>query len=337
VTRCTRPWTDLYLRWDLASCCCFLAAKRRQRTPLWGSLDSVGAVFNSPLFQEIREEMSREGAAAVCDGCLRCNDLATDDSVDTDSRVVLAPKRITVTTSLICQADCAYCQVPCSKLSPKRPPRAKVEAFCESLSDVRSVVYTGGDLFALTDDLIGVWMEPVVKHGLDCLIITNGIGLTQVRYDRWCRHPGVRLSITLDTLNPTVYRKQRGPQGWLTVHDRLARIAQSAPGNRIQANATVTGLNLHCVSNLIRWAGDVGITHLLVNPVEPTTRFRRHAHASIFGPGCTERSYLQVRLRVLEWIDVAAKAGVHLIGVERMRRVNEAAWTAQQKEAPAVT
>lgn len=334
MTCCTRPWTDLYLRWDLASCCCFLAFKRRQRLPVWHVLDDVDTLFNSELFARIREEMREKGAETVCDGCLRCNDLAQDDTVDPGASRGVTPKRITVTTTLVCQADCAYCQVPCSTVTPKNPPMAKVRAFCESLSGVEAVVYTGGDLFALSDSMIDVWMAPVLEHTLDCLIITNGIGLTQARYDRWCRHPNVRLSLTMDTLNPVTYRKQRGERGALTVHDRIARIARGDPGNRMQVNATVTGLNLHCVSDLIRWAGESGIHHVLANPVEPTTKFRRHALASIFGPACTERSYLQVRLRLLEWVDVATRAGVQLMGADRMIRVNEAAWAAKQNGDP---
>lgn len=331
MTCCTRPWTDLYLRWDLASCCCYLASKRRQRFPAWHTLDDVHTMFNSELFVRAREDMRKKGAETVCDGCIRCNDLARDDTIDVGQTEGMIPKRITVTTTLACQADCAYCQVPCSTVSPKNPPMDKVRAFCESLSGVKAVVYTGGDLFALPDSVVDVWMAPVLEHTLACLIITNGIGLTQARYERWCRHPNVRLSITLDSLDPVRYRQQRGERGALTVHDQIARIARNDPSNRMQVNATITGLNLHCISDLIRWAGECGIRHVLANPVEPTTTFRRHAIASIFGPACTERSYLQVRLRLLEWIDVAAKAGVDLMGVDRMVRVNEAAWAAKQK------
>lgn len=317
------------------SCCCYLESRYNDAAAEpWGALEDLRATFNSAVFRRLRQAMRDQGYRKLCNDP-RCASFRCESDINTDTDVG-QPKRVTLTATSVCQARCLYCGVCDEPPLPRTPPQDKIRHFVDSLAGIDTLCYTGGDPFALPDELLDIYMLPVWRKSVRMTrFITNGIGLSVQRWGRYCDHPAVWVNITLDTTNPATYVFTRGAPGAYTVHDRLRRIARAYSLAHVQINATITAHNLAEFSDLISFAGEIGAGSISPNPVAPHTPLKRGPQAAnIFGPGCTEQSYLECRRRAIEWAHSAKSAGVRLVNLQRFLRVNEAAWAAKQNGDP---
>jgi uncharacterized radical SAM superfamily Fe-S cluster-containing enzyme len=266
---CTTPWRNLFLQWERVTVCCNLTSSVFVPTKPWEAWDNLEAVVErNGILNKLRDDM-RNGTAACLHTHHKCRSCRFDDAYD-----LLQPPRwenVSISVSSLCGAQCIYCALwhPARQPSPPEPTLQQIGKLALSLAKhpIRSVYFTGGDLLAMSDEAIESYLS--ISPTASMQIVTNGLGLTEDRWLRYFQRPKLTVRVTLDTLDPDLYVKMRGPFGDTPVHTKIAQIVDTyGGGDRISIGATINTCNLGGISDLIRFAGEHKISRVWLNPVD---------------------------------------------------------------------
>lgn len=326
---CTAPWNSIYLQWDRIAVCCYLAFEAKQsyvfRTKPWEAWERFDdIVMNNEMMLRLRADMRMGVANKVCQAQTRCSACQHDKTVDVNSNQ-MHPTCLTVSVTERCQARCYYCsRWHGNKPQPEEPSIAQIEKLMAAARRLGfpSYWYGGGDPLAMADDKLGVYMEPL-NAGSDVHIFTNGIGLTENRWSRWFSKPKAYVQITLDTMDPALYRTTRGPAGASTIHAQLYRVLAGQDVSRVRLTCTVTTATLDSVAEVIRFAHKLGIREVVPNPVSPSTAMK--PGENMFGSTTTVEILKKTRNCADSWKQLAADLGISLVCVNRFYSTLEAA------------
>lgn len=266
---CTTPWTNLFLQWERVTVCCNLLGSVYVPTQPWEAWDDLAGVLDHHrILANHRTEM-RQGTAKCLGVNHACRSCETNPTVDTTSEPQW--RTVSISATAICGGRCIYCPLwqPSRQPNPPEPSLAQIDNLGVSLSryPIEQLWFTGGNLLAMSDPAISQYLTLV--PGVDIQVVTNGLGLTESRWLEFFQNPRIKLRITLDTLDPEVYRKLRGPFGAEMVHTRLGRLLDQYGGaSRVGVGATINTSNLTSVPDLIRFAGEHDIKRVWLNPVD---------------------------------------------------------------------
>jgi sulfatase maturation enzyme AslB (radical SAM superfamily) len=272
---CTAPWNDVFLQWDRIAPCCELAFNGSQyEFESWEAWDDLeGTIENAKELGFIRDKMRCGEMDSICNKFTRCSCRKQVEGTETSLDSISKPRIITIAATSTCQAQCHYCGQwrPQNKLKKPEPTKDQIKNLVNSIKNIgfTYVCYTGGDLLSLDDEKLDLYLTPLSDVGR--LVITNGIGLTKERWDKYFTNKNISLHITIDTMDPLIYAKTRGKNGAFTIHDRLRRILKGQDVSRVTLQATITASNLECIKDIIVFASELGITSVGTNAVSPNT------------------------------------------------------------------
>lgn len=320
---CTAPWSEVWMQWDRVASCCHLAFTPyyKSETKTWAAWDDFDEiVLNNPALLELRKAMRDNISRPIC-AALSCVH-RQDPEVDTSSDR-FTPRVIGLATTARCQAECHYCEFwkPEMIPNPIEPTYEQVVRLTGRLCahKFRDIHYGGGDFFALDDQKMAQYLTVAESGETRVHILTNGIGLTKERWQRWyCGRHHINIRITLDTTDPVIYAQTRGRAGANTIHARLRDIFGGQDVTNISIACTVSRATLDGVPSVIRFARDLGIKGVVVNAVCATTRMA--PKMNLLGVDTDEETCQLVRHRLTEWRALAESLNIDLGGVVRFDR-----------------
>lgn len=169
-----------------------------------------------------------------------------------------------------CNSRCVYCQ--CWRVG--RMDEISSADYHEVLSQlytlgVRRLILTGGEPLLRKD------LEVIVRTGYDrrlhTSVVTNGIALTPQRLEALIQSGLLGLTLSLDTLNPVLYRCLRGVEISPAIQ-AVSLLEQAArQGLSVSINVVLTALNYTDLPKLVRYTDQRGIP-LMIQPCNIDSR-----------------------------------------------------------------
>lgn len=319
---CTAPWSEVWMQWDRVATCCHLAFTPyyKSTTKNWAAWDDFdGVALNNPALLALRKAM-REHTADIACSKVSCA-IRKDKTIDTSSNA-FTPKIIGIATTARCQAQCHYCEFwkKEGQPDPIEPAYEQIVRLTERLCVHKfgDVFYGGGDFFALNDQKMEQYLT-VASCGSRVHILTNGIGLTKARWERWYRdNPNVHIRVTIDTMDPEIYARTRGPAGSRTIHANLRNLLSQPHKAHIGLACTVSRVTLGGIPNVLRFAREIGIDNVIVNAICATTPML--PKMNLLGEDADIATCEMLPKRLAEWSALAKQLGITLNGTDRFRR-----------------
>lgn len=167
-----------------------------------------------------------------------------------------------------CNLKCGYCYYNTDLKSKHRVPQRtldeKVSLIGQFPGSFDEVIFTGGE--ALLDRNLPVLIEEVKKKGLKVDILTNGLDLTEERIREFADLGVDCISISLDSLEPSVNDQLRGgSEKVLTNIDNLLTLKPKDMA--VEIMTTVTQHNLRDLRQLVDFCKEKDLL-IWLDPVE---------------------------------------------------------------------
>lgn len=339
---CIKPWTELHVWETCATFCCW--AKPFAKYP---SYQPSQWIWNNRTLNNLREKMVNEGVKAVCPDCSLCIN-GIDQSIEshkaqykaldapgmTDEirqRILTgkAPYPLTAFISVgrKCNNRCKMCWLRQHEQRKEDiqtvMPYSTILSLRPILDGTRHVEFSGGDLFALDDTDIDVFLT--VSNTAEFAAITNGQGITDARIDKYINSNKIKyLKVSLETVQPQQYRHHCGrPIGSLL--DRLQRLN----GHNVSwYSVVVTAWTLPGLPELIDFAKATNVKTVIIKPyVGETLDIIGYDYFNPFGKGYSEK----VHEKALEiFAETAKRAKLHGINIDGLelckKRLEKRKW-----------
>ena len=289
ATPCILPWIAHRIWMNGETTCCFLPPATAYERGAGGPYKGESG-WNSPAMREQRKKMIQEGMASMCPNNVCCmgKDAGPDIGRQVETFKALyggtaaywedlvqrvgrgdtyasPPLAVFAAVGDKCNASCPMCGQNAARKGAGKFPAAKALAHlrraCRSAGFVN---LTGGDLFAFTDEEIEKTLALVPKSAT-VEIATNGLGLTPERYLKYIRNgPVDRVRISLDTVNPVMYRKQRGVDPGNLFH-ALREIARTYGLKEVvSVSVALNKWTLPGVEDVVLYARELGIPEVAI-------------------------------------------------------------------------
>ncbi|HOG47404.1 MAG TPA: radical SAM protein [Anaerolineae bacterium] len=196
-----------------------------------------------------------------------------------DGRPHVEPYQAILSLTMRCNSRCAYCESWHSR--EEGPELAELEAVLANLIElgVRELVLTGGEPL-LKRDLLP-FLQSAHRLGMFQVLITNGLLLTAPRLEELLAAGVQRVTLSLDSLDPSCYQEHRGvpldrPRAALQLLAGALR-AGHYRGFSVGLNVVVTARSIHDIPEIVGYAADHGMSVQLqaLNPYsgEDMSRF----------------------------------------------------------------
>lgn len=321
LVQCTLPWTEMFIEWRGVTACCYLGGSPKYciKTEPWAAWDNLDEIVSKGTeLTRIRRDMLDAGKSGkdCCGiiGCPRRVDIPTEGLTPSSG---LQLQHVGITVTARCQARCHYCPQwhVGNRPTPDQPTLKQVQNVTTSLANLhlQSVFLGGGDPLALDDDQLDLYMA--LSHKCRVALMTNGIGLTKPRWDKWFRNNrNVSARITLDTMDPKIYAKTRGPYAD-KIHEQLRDVLTGQDLSNVGISCTVSRANLDDIVNVMQFAHDLKIGCFTLNAVCVTTKLA--PKMNLLGADTDIQTCLMVQEYLQKWQSLARQWKLPLRGVDR--------------------
>lgn len=167
------------------------------------------------------------------------------------------PNRALVNVTGRCNSRCGYCMAWRKKDTGGEPTSAELKSLLAQVAGLgcTGVGFSGGEPL-LRDDL-GECIESAVGHGLSTWLVTNGLVLTGDRVSGLAASGLEGLSVSLDSLDPEIYRDIRG----VGLKKVLANVVNAARLDLLTMGiaVTISTRNVLKLRELVDFAADFGL------------------------------------------------------------------------------
>jgi MoaA/NifB/PqqE/SkfB family radical SAM enzyme len=170
--------------------------------------------------------------------------------------IALKPERAMVNVTGKCNSRCGYCRAWRVDAGEHDPTRRELLELMGQVAGLgcAAVGFSGGEPL-LRDDLEEV-IDCAVGHGLTTGAVTNGLLLTPKRASSLAAAGLGSLSVSLDSLDPDVYRSIRG----VSLEKVLRNLKSAASGAMpMGISTTISGRNIDALEDLVRFAQETAL------------------------------------------------------------------------------
>lgn len=219
--------------------------------------------------------------------------------------------KLTNLTTFLCssrptQADIFltyHCNSRCSWCNCWQRPKQKELTFSE-IEDILhqlknfgiKLLYLSGGEPLLRPDLLAI-IESAHRLGFDLLLVTNGILLNQQIASQLVKIPGLRINVSLDSLDPKLYQKIRGVNTLNRVLTNLHEFRKAHPDYPLRITTTISAANLHQAEKVYRFC-QKNRFYFSPNPYFELGRFREKSSL---------HNYDQIISQVIEYYQTVTK------------------------------
>lgn len=307
--RCTCPWTDLFIQWDRVASCCYqlFESDYTQMTEPWAIWDDFSLAIDTIKHKNLQNDM-REGVA-TCGVKGYCYPIVAD-GVDVSGNT-LQLNKVTITTTYRCNAKCVYC--PFVHYEGPNPNEPSLEQIHKLMHEIRirnpkEVWLSGGDVLCLPEKKLAAYMD------LECPIVltTNGLGLSKARWERYLKDSKNSIRITIDSVDPEVYQKIRGPYCGKPLHEKLRSIMGGSDVSNVQIGCTINSDTIDGISDVIRFAHEMGFSAVWLNGIFKGNKYMEDRLLCFHAEHRTMQQLLDLQDKIEEWDQLAKHLGVWL-------------------------
>lgn len=195
----------------------------------------------------------------------------------------VSPRQATIKVNSNCNSLCIYCYAWKEKQPKKELLLKEYLQLIDELSDlgIQTITFTGGEPLLRQD--IEQMIHRAQQHNISTGVITNGLLLTPGRYDS-LYEAGLRyFNISLDTIEPTIYKNLRGVSLERVISNILSISKKNQKSDAyITLICVISRLNLQTIPELTHFAFENKI-RLMLQPVQsvtsrPTNKTDNHLH-----------------------------------------------------------
>lgn len=327
---CPIPWIELRVWARTATVCCY--------SPNFADYDFLEPNFdwNGPEIREFRRKMLTEGSDSVCPDC-PLKDKTTESMIEQMKRtypgsedkieeirfmmeqgITTAPPPIYV--SMLTGSKCNSCCKMCWLRNLDKDKLGKVidqdvlVRNSEVLSQADFVHFGGGDLFALSDEEIDMFLNSAKNAKIE--VTTNGQGLTIDRIDKYVKTGRIHsLKISVETTDPEMYKEHCGRP----IGDLLDRLRYLNGEHVTWYSSVVTKWTIGGLCDLLDFAHETGVNYVATKPpFGKTLEWMGHHDANIFANGRTPSMRSKAKSILMEYKRVAKEYGILTSGTEQM-------------------
>lgn len=183
------------------------------------------------------------------------------------------PSQAAIFLTYRCNSRCSWCN--CWQL-PKQTEifLPQMEKIFKQLKNFGiKLLYLSGGEPLLRPDLLAI-IESAQRFSFDLLLVTNGILLNQQIARRLVKIPGLRINVSLDSLDPELYQKIRGVDTLDRVLKNLQDLRKAYPNYPLRITMTISAANLDQAEKVYRFC-QKNHFYFSPNPYFEMGRFRK--------------------------------------------------------------